>query len=93
MSANTYTTKSMTPGYCRKCGKTFQVKTPALTGMETTTGCMITAEQHVKELQRDLAKNTSYCEECSAKIADNMLLNIIFFPFTIIKAVVKLFTR
>jgi hypothetical protein len=93
MSSNTFSYKSSTSGCCRKCGKPLQWKAPSIIGMENPTACMISAEAHIQELQRGVAKNTMYCSDCRVKLKEDLILNIVLFPFNVIKAIIKIFRR
>jgi endogenous inhibitor of DNA gyrase (YacG/DUF329 family) len=90
---NDFSRKSAMSGCCAKCGKPLQWSSASIVDMQYTHGCMATAQSHINELQKDFSKNVKYCSTCSTKVRDNIILNIIFFPFNVLKAIVRLFIR
>jgi hypothetical protein len=93
MPGNTFSYKSSVSGCCRKCGKPLQWKAPSMIGVENPTACMVSAESHIQELQRNVAQNTLFCSDCRARLKDDLILNILLLPFNIIKTIIKLFKR
>ena len=93
MSKSFFSNNDAVSGYCRKCGKSLNWGSTSMIAMENTTSCMVSANHHIQELQTNVAKNTRYCSTCRTKINDDIILNIVLFPFTVIKLIIKLFKR
>lgn len=85
--------KSTSPGCCRKCGKPLEWAPAYKADANNPHPCMATAEQHIRALQIGVARNTKYCSDCSAKLKDDLILNIVLFPFNVVKYIIKLFSR
>ena len=88
-----FSRKSAVSGCCAKCGKPLQWSSASVIDMQHTHGCMATAQSHINDLQKDLSKNIKYCSTCNITARDDIILNIIFFPFYILKAFVRFFIK